>query len=535
MPRRKRSPRANRAALGPGSCIAAYLRESGGAGQIMSVRQQRAALTAYAAERGWQIVAWYVDDAKSGANDERRALQTLLASCRVDNPGFVAVLTWAASRFGRDMLDSQFNRIDLRRRGIDVVSADPAEATPDGSLGFVIEALFDWKNERFLDDMARDVRRGLRDNVTAGYAPGGTPPRGYVAEPVTIGMRRDGKPKVVSRWVVDPETAPKVTQAFRLFAAGASYAEIHSATRLYSSSGSYVTMIRNRSYLGVLKFGEEEFPNMIEPLVDQETWDACQARIAAGAHYTPRPGSEYLLSGLAQCGFCEAAMSGGVDRRNERRGYKAWRYYKCDRKRREGALSCPDQRHVGADLLEKRVISAVLERILTPENMTRLVEDMRARAGQQGVAADLADLDNQITAVERGIDRLYDLAQRAGSDERLEARLAHERAELAKLEAKRSKVRNLQLRFARALEPDELMAVLVALREGVASDEVSVARRALKGFVERVVVRGDEFRIDYRADVLLALGEVPPRDRLDCASTGVFSLLVGATVAPSEV
>ena len=45
----------------------------------------------------------------------------------------------------------------------------------------------------------------------------------------------------------------------------------------------------------------------------------------------------------------------------------------------------------------------------------------------------------------------------------------------------------------------------------MSADEVPVARRALKAFMERVVVRGDELRIDYRAEVLLALGEVPPR------------------------
>ena len=54
---------------------------------------------------------------------------------------------------------------------------------------------------------------------------------------------------------------------------------------------------------------------MIPPLVDQKTWELVQARIADGAQYIPRPGSEYLLSGLAQCGYCEGAMSGGVDRR----------------------------------------------------------------------------------------------------------------------------------------------------------------------------------------------------------------------------
>ena len=66
--------------------------------------------------------------------------------------------------------------------------------------------------------------------------------------------------------------------------------------------------------------------------------------------------------------------------------------------------------------------------------------------------------------------------------------------------------------------------VLVALRDGVTSDEVCVAHRALKTFVERVVVKGAEFRIDYRADLVLALGEVPPRG---CMMT--FSCLVSSS------
>ena len=323
--------------------------------------------------------------------------------------------------------------------------------------------------------------------------------------------RRDGKPKVVARWVVDPETAPQVTRAFTLFAGGASYAEIHAATRLYNSNGSYVSMLRNRSYLGVLKFGAEEFPNMIPPLVDQETWDQVQARIAAGRAYAPEPSSEYLLSGLARCGFCEGALSGGVDRRGERRGYKAWRYYKCDRKRRQGNAVCPDQKHVGADQLEKRVIQAVLERILTPENVTRIAAELQERLGGARLAEEIADLDGRIAGVKRGLTNLLATAERLGPAAGAVAdTIAARWAELADLEGQRAEKERQQQAFARAIAPEELAAVLTALRAGVSSDEVSVARRALKAFVEQVVVRGDEFRIDYRMD-LLALIQVPPR------------------------
>jgi hypothetical protein len=56
--------------------------------------------------------------------------------------------------------------------------------------------------------------------------------------------------------------------------------------------------------------------------------------------------------------------------------------------------------------------------------------------------------------------------------------------------------------FTRALSHEELATVLVALRAGVTDEQVPTARRALKAFVERVVVKGNEFRINYRADLL---------------------------------
>lgn len=524
MPRRKRNPHAARRELAAGARLAAYLRDSGGQGQALSVTQQRAALRTYAAERGWIIAAWYIDEAQSGATDDRPAFQELLAVCREAEPGFTAVLTWSGSRFGRDLLDSQFHRADLRRRGIDVISANPAEATPDGALGYIIEALFDWKNEQFLDDMARDVRRGLRANVQAGYAPGGTPPRGYLAEQIAAGTRRDGRPKLVSRWVEDPELAPRVRQAFTLFAHGASYAELHAATHLYNSTTGYASMLRNRSYLGVLKFGAEEFPNMIPALVDPDTWNQVQARIAAGAAYAPRPGSNYLLSGLATCGYCDGPMSGGIDRRAERRGYKGWRYYKCDRKRRMGNAVCPDQRHVGADQLERRVIAAVLDRILTPEHVAHLVEELHERMGGQRLAEELAEIEDRIAGVKRSLTNLVNIAEQGGlAAMAIGERLAQRQTELAELEAQRSAKERRQQAFAQAVAPDELAIVLTTLRAGVESEEVDVARRALKAFVDRVVVKGAEFRIDYRADLVLALGEVPPRGIELCASITCLS------------
>ena len=312
MPRRKQTSVLQLKELGPGARVFAYARDSGGAGQVKSVADQRVELTAYAAQRGWVIVRWFLDEATSaGDMENREAFQELVTLCRQQPPPVAGVLVWSQSRFGRDELDSQFYRLEARRNGVNVVSA--TDPVPGGSFAPVFEAFIDWKNRAFLDEMSRDVRRGLRANVVAGYAPGGTPPTGYRAERVEAGLKRDGQPRLVAKWVVDEEKAEKVKQAFAMCAAGCSYNEIHAATDLLRSKQSYWSMFRNRSYLGILKFGKEEFPGALPALVDEATFEAVQARVtqkAEGARRARRRGSEYLLSGLVACERCGSPDGG---------------------------------------------------------------------------------------------------------------------------------------------------------------------------------------------------------------------------------
>ena len=379
MPRRKQTSVMQLKELGAGARVFVYARDSGGTGQVKSVTDQRVELAAYAAQRGWVIVRWFLDEATSAGDIENRvAFQELIMACRQQPPPVAGVLVWSLSRFGRDELDSQFYRLELRRNGVDVVSA--TDQVPGGTFAPVFEAFIDWKNRAFLDEMSREVRRGLRANVAAGYAPGGTPPTGYRAERIEAGLKRDGQPRLVAKWVVDEEKAEKVKQAFAMCAAGYSYEEIHAATDLLRSKPSYWSMFRNRTYLGILKFGAEEFPGALPALVDAATFEAVQARMThrqEAAGKARRRGSEYLLSGLLVCGRCGAAMVGGRNGQREERGIACWRHYRCGGQQRLGAASC-DAPYVAADEVERVVVNTVLDLVLTPENFQRLLAKMRA-------------------------------------------------------------------------------------------------------------------------------------------------------------
>ena len=78
------------------------------------------------------IVRWFLDEATSAGDIENRmAFQELIMACRQQPPPVAGVLVWRMSRFGRDELDSQFYRLELRRNEADVVSA--TDQVPGGS------------------------------------------------------------------------------------------------------------------------------------------------------------------------------------------------------------------------------------------------------------------------------------------------------------------------------------------------------------------------------------------------------------------
>src|SRR5690606_718562 len=122
------------------------------------------------------------------------------------------------------------------------------------------------------------------DLAKRGFAPGGFPPRGYLAEKVQSGERRDGRPHIVSHSVPDPVSAPREQLSWAMKKSDAPHQQIHDATHLLKSRGCYVAMFTNKTYLGITKCGELEVEGTHEPLIDRETWDAVQATFQPRVH-----------------------------------------------------------------------------------------------------------------------------------------------------------------------------------------------------------------------------------------------------------
>nr|NIV30493.1 recombinase family protein [Anaerolineae bacterium] len=219
--------------LPPASTVAAYYRDSGGPEQERSVDQQRAAASEYCRQHGLVLVREFADEASPGSSIiGRDQFQAMVAWLRelapepergkrlADAPD--AVLCWDMKRFARDDRDSAFFRADLRRRGYALLFL--SDRIPSGDMAPVFEAMLSWKAKQDLEELAKDVRRGMRSRVLAMGVDGrylnlwpSNVPLGFRAEPWQLGQTRDGRPRTVQRLIPDKGgTWERIQRAFEL-------------------------------------------------------------------------------------------------------------------------------------------------------------------------------------------------------------------------------------------------------------------------------------------------------------------------------
>ena len=373
MPRGKYQKPSALTALEVGSRVWIYVRVSSEqqANRETPIEGQISELRRFAEEHGWVVERVFADEAQGGSYDQREAFQEMIEESKRRPRPVDGILVWNFSRFARDQLDAQFYKADLRRRGYILISY--SDDIPAGDFSTVIEAFIDWKNQRYLEDLSKDVKRGLRMVAEQGYAPGGFPPRGYKAERVQVGTKRNGEPRYNSKWVVDERLRDKVTMAWQMAADSASYREIHRATNLFKNATCYNAFFQNKTYIGIRKCGQVEVPGAHEPLVTQDLFNKGQERLFGKQRVRVHPRrvrSSYLLSGLAFCGYCRSALNGGYDPRRE-----DLTFYKCGLKWRNGGGACPSSR-ISAKVLENTVLDALRDSVFSEENIDLLIQEV---------------------------------------------------------------------------------------------------------------------------------------------------------------
>mgnify|MGYP002712373893 CR=1 FL=1 len=136
---------------------------------------------------------------------------------------------------------------------------------------------------------------------------------------------------------IDPLTSPFVVESFRKYNEGSTMKEIRdwlNENGIKNPVGGAFTynsvehMLKNRRYIGELKFRDVVVPDAIPPIIPLELFEDVQEKIAKNKKAPARRKAEddYLLTTKLFCGYCGALMFGesGTSRTGE-----VHRYYKC--------------------------------------------------------------------------------------------------------------------------------------------------------------------------------------------------------------
>ena len=391
--------------------VVIYARYSSDNQREESIEGQIRECTAYAEKNGITVVKHYIDRAISAKTDNRPQFQQMIKDS--ERKLFDIVLVWKLDRFARNRFDSARYKMQLKKNGVKLMSA--TEIISDGPEGIILESVLEGYAEYYSADLAEKVVRGQTENVLKGRCNGGRGTFGY-----TLDAER--------RFHIDPVTSPFVLEAFKRYKEGATMKEIRDWMNLEGVKnpvGGAITynsvehMLKNRRYIGELKFRDIVVPDAIPPLVPMELFEEVQVKISKNKKAPARRKAEedYLLTTKLFCGHCGALMFGesGTSHTGD-----VHRYYKCAAAKKR--KSC-NKKTVRKQWLEDLVINETMKLIQDDEVIDSLVAAVMELQNRESTSLPL--YEKQLRETETGIQNMLNAIQAgiltSSTKERLEA------------------------------------------------------------------------------------------------------------------
>lgn len=306
-----------------------------------TIASQLRLLPEYAERNGWQVVETYVDDGISGETvDARPGFQKLLADA--ERRSFEAVLVIDLDRITRSRRSAEGALIYDHLREHRVKIATPGQGVIDlededqDLLAGIKRELAKWEKRKILSRMMRGKREAARQARRFGCR-----------DPYGLRWVADPQNPRAGRYEEHPEEATVVRRIYALATDGRlGIVQIlwrlnqeglrTRPTKRCPEGGQWPAstikkILHSPTYRGafeVFKSHGERVVIPVAPIVTPEVWAEAQAALKVRRPEVRwKHDRHYLISGLARCGVCGAAM--WVVNARPERGYRTHAYYRC--------------------------------------------------------------------------------------------------------------------------------------------------------------------------------------------------------------
>ncbi|WP_146503033.1 recombinase family protein [Rubinisphaera italica] len=368
-----------------------------------SLEVQEEALERYAEIQDGKIVRLFRIAETATKSEERRSFKTLLDYCKKNAAKLDALLFFKVDRAARNL----FDYVELERLEADYglpveYITQQTENTPAGRM---MRRTLANMASFYTEQQSIDVKDGLHRRVRSGLFVGKAP-YGYV------NVRREGRSLVD----IDEEKAKRVRRIFELYAFHGHTLDSlvdqldeegipYTASQRRFARSKLHNILRDRAYIGELKYHDEWYPGTHRPIVDRGTFDRVQVLMGEQTYQS----HELLYAGeLITCGHCGRPITGEVKQKKTKRGTSTYRYYRCARYTKGDHPRI----RIREEKIEEQVL-AMFEQLKVQDEKVRrwFANALRARSkDQQSQATEkVEDLQEQITRLNKQLDQLLNL------------------------------------------------------------------------------------------------------------------------------
>lgn len=351
--------------------LVAYARYSSDNQREESITAQLRAIHKWAEDNGHIIEKEYIDEALSAKTDKRPSFLQMIEDSKFSN--WNGVVVHKLDRFSRNRYNSAIYKKILKSTGKRVYSV--LENLDDSPESIIMESLLEGMNEYYSANLAREVKKGLKENALVCKHNGGIPPLGY------------GVDKGLHYYIIEKE-ANAVKLIFDKFIQGFSYTEICKELKLKGfktktgknfAPNSIHDIIRNEKYTGVYIYGygsrakkrgkpNEDIiriENGMPIIIDVSTFDSVQEKLKGRKHMggAYKAKQTYILSGLIKCGKCGHTYIGASKS-------KTRIVYECSGKK---TTDCNNS-YIRKDFIEKTVIDKLKNIFFDKDNLKILTD-----------------------------------------------------------------------------------------------------------------------------------------------------------------
>jgi len=422
-----------------------YLRYSSDRQDCATIETQRAECQNKAKALGAAIVAEFIDEAKTGTDDNREAFQSMFKQSKTKPRPWELIIVRKLDRIARHQVEARLFEEALEKYGIRLVSVfeDFDTSTP---MGWMSRQLIHIINEWYSKNLASETIAGQITNTKRGFRSAGSAPFGYDNEKVDD--RETGKNR--TKLKINEREAETVRHIFKRYSEGIGYNKIideldalgmkpRKASRWGKSNISHFLV--NETYAGILFFRNckdpakwTRNPGGCPRIIDEKTWEAVQMRVQKNAKSADRTSgvSPHPLSGLIFCGICGGRFSTGQKNSGK------WKLVCANHRNKKG---CDNPRALDENSLVEIVKENLIKKLFTRENLSLAMEQMKEQfttdtgaqekeistlrrrmaeneSKQQRLVDELSTGDLPREAIKKGLEKL--LEERKGISARIE-------------------------------------------------------------------------------------------------------------------